>query len=106
MTTLRRISARQATHAPRNSAESMIWDNRRRLQATAAKPPRLPIWGDTIVREPGTVPDDEVDAGFYGALVLPMKVGDGHGEVPMMVAMRLHKAGLVRLVAANDNGVG
>lgn len=54
-----------------------------------------PAAGGTVVARPGTTPALEMDAGFYGALLRgPMVVGMGAGQMPLAVALRLHRDGL------------
>lgn len=54
-----------------------------------------PVMGDAVAALPlrAAIPD-EVDASFYAALRLgAMTVGDGVGEMPLAVAVRLRDAG-------------
>lgn len=69
------------------------------IDRAIAKVNGRPYPGQTIEALPGTPPADEVDAGFYAALLLrPAKVGRSPGEVPAAVSDRLYDAGLVRRV--------
>lgn len=54
-----------------------------------------PVVGDTVAALPlRTMITDEVDASFYAALRLgAMTVGDGVGEMPLAVAVRLREIG-------------
>ncbi len=54
-----------------------------------------PAAGGTVIARAGTAPALEMDAGFYGALLRgPMVVGMGAGQMPLAVALRLHRDGL------------
>jgi hypothetical protein len=66
-----------------------------------AKAHPVPVEGDTIAALPArALPDSEMDAGFYAALLQRQAVvGLGQGEVPLAVAERLWDAGVVRVVA-------
>jgi len=82
---------RNRPRAPAMTASQEEIDN------AIAKVTGRPYAGQTIEALPGTAPENEMDAGFYAALLLrPAKVGRGPGEVPSAVSDRLYDAGLVR----------
>lgn len=73
--------------------------SKEQIDKAVAKIVGRPYAGQTIEALPGTAPENEMDAGFYAALLLrPAKVGRGPGEVPSAVSDRLYDAGLVRRV--------